>query len=295
MDPVSVLTSALVTNFFGLIFGGNNNQQGQVLERFLDTLSTNFANRVENIVRDAFTEQNLLEIKTDLYSAACAFRTFTASHDQDETQLTLACQKVIEARSRVFTASEQIISRDLQYMQNENTEEKGAATRAHNKAFQAAITALQAISALDMMVFEKKVRRYPQLRAEAVTRVGEYINLANQLMEAYRVHQYRRTYVKFYNKCVGYDTGDCGYWFHIACDAKRYLDATVIEHITETIPQIDPKDFERLTQPFNQRVVRRHNDDRTITNAATQYLTQSRGNIQDTVTILTNLQNAYRN
>ena len=294
MDPVSTLTGVLVSNFVGFLFGGGNRSEGQVLETFLEALTTNFTNRVENVVRDAFTEQNFLEIRADIMSGATAFRTFRASREEDQYHLNLACQKIIEARSRIFAASELIISRDLQYMRDESTERKGAATLQHNRAFQAALVALQAVSALDMLVFRSKIARIPTLRTEASTRLTEYINLANQLKQQYMVHQSRRTWVKFESQLQCYDGGEgVGYHCTALCKARRFLDATVIDTVEENHYQINPKRYNELVEPFNQRVTRRHVEDRSVYNAAEEYLTRAPGNIQSSITIWTELQTQF--
>lgn len=285
MDPITAVAGALVTNLFGALFGGNNQQQGQVLEAFLDTMTTGFSHRVENIVRDAFTDQNLLEIKTDIMSAATAFRTYNAA-PEDDTQLTLACQKVIEARSRTFTATRQIIDRDLGYMRNENIEQKGAQLAQHNQAFKASIVALQAVATLDIMILGAKIRRIPGLRGELTTRLREYVTHAEELKNQYTLHQTRRMWVKFESELLCYDGGEgVGYHCSALCKARRFLDAQVIDTIQENHYQIDPRKYQTYVDPFNMRVARTHNEDRRALTAATEHLTRASGNIQASITL----------
>lgn len=294
MDPVSTLTGILVSNLVGFLFGGGNQNQGEVLETFLETLTTSFTNRVENVVRDAFTEQNFLEIKADIMSGATAFRTFRNSGGQDEYHLGIACHKIIEARSRIFAASELIISRDLQYMRDESIERKGAATLQHNRAFQAAFVAIQAVAALDVMVFGARVVRIPALRREAATRLTEYINRANELKTQYLLHQSRRTWVRYESQLQCYDGGEgVGYHCTALCRARRFLDGNVIDSQEQNICQIDPRKYEQLIQPFNERVTRRHVEDRSVYNAAVEYLERSPGNIQTSINTWTELQTQF--
>ncbi|MCE5293845.1 MAG: hypothetical protein LLF94_04455 [Chlamydiales bacterium] len=276
-----------VVGILGNLLGRLGSQE-QTLERFLAILSSEFAHRVENIVRDAFTEQNLLEVRTDILSSVTAFRTFTRTENRDFTQFNLACEKVLTARSRVFTSCEQILNRDpRQYVSILDPEQKGRATLQHDSALKAAMAALQTVAALDLLLLSKKIERYPTLRAEGISRIDEYVELASRLKSQYEMHQHARSWVIFEHRF-----NVITFW--ALSNASRYVDGKEVKTFKDGKFLKKFEELEPFKEQFQYTVSAEHNADNTLSTAATEFLTRSNGNIEQAITLWTTLQTSYR-
>ncbi len=266
IDIGVIIVSAVVSNALGSVFGNFFNRFGsgdrRTLETFLATLSTDFVHRVENVVRDAFTSQNFLEVKTDITTAATAFRTFQASEGMDGTQLDTASNSVLAARSRLFAVTREIcaFSENKKNIQIADPVAKGASALQHSRALEASMAALQAIAALDLLVLAKKTERYPALRAEVVNRVNEYKALATQLKEQYVGAQSFRQWVQWDHNILnipsvpgtfGGTTGGGGTRCHFK--ALYYRDGNVINKMEKVYPETDRVQAEKLKGEFQSQ------------------------------------------
>ncbi len=279
---VSQVVSAVIGNFFGR-YGV---QEGKTLDTFLATLSTDFVHRVENVVRNAFTEQNFLELKVDLRSASSAFRTYVASQalDEsgmptafaDESELRTACVKIHDARSRIFALNDNLIAVDpVSFMLIADPAQKGSVISQRHKALESAMASLQAVAALDLLVSAKKAEQFPATRAEIVTRVGEYHKMADKLKQTYLTHQNFRSWVStdLYNK--GMDGGG-----HYCCfTATRFVDGVVTENTTQKHLHVHGNDVAQYKQNFQLSLARKYGNDHSLEIAANTTLS-AEGNIE---------------
>lgn len=199
-NPVlSGVISSLVSNLFG----------SDSLEVFLHILSKDFSARVENAIRAAFTEQNLLEIKINIINASNNLRQYkilaeTNKPDENKESVKLlaqSSQNIQSACARILSVSQSLIEKHarkptpgflgLLYSYNNNpakikdNSERGNQVNAHLSQIEACINALKTAVAMDLLVMAARVKHYPSLNIEAVERINEYLDIAAKLRSAY--------------------------------------------------------------------------------------------------------------
>lgn len=277
ITPLSRVIDALLGNFFGRY----NIQHGKTLDTFLKTLSVDFVNRVENIVRDAFTEQNLLEVKTALRTAVTAFRTFTTSESQDISNLEVACLRVLDARSRLMTTIDGILKLDPnRFMAFGDPAQKGAAVVQHNKTLEASMAALQAVAAIDLLVLSRKIEKFRTIAGEIAARVDEYCHYADELKQEYLNHQSLRSWVKWNHNIKFFGAvGNCWFICH------RYVDGVIVNKHESRLFDVHFLRVENEKREFERPLIQKYGQDFALYEAAKQKVSSSDGNIEEAVKI----------
>jgi hypothetical protein len=286
VDLGAILANGAISQGLGFVLGnffgqfGNRAQTDRTLTNFLKTLSTEFVNRVENVVRDAFTNQNFLEVKTDLRSAATAFRTYTASEELDKSQMVSACARVIDARSRLFSSAEALLAIEPgSFLTIADPAQKGSAITQRNRALEASMKALQAVAALDLLILAKKTEQFPGVGAEIVSRVNEYCHMADELKQTYLNHQSFRSWVKWEHQVKPMDGGGMDCIFH----CTLYRDGDVVENGDQRLFHIPHGQVDQCKQRFEAPLKNKYGNDQTLYRAAKVKVSESVGNIDEAI------------
>lgn len=194
-----VIVSHVVSSFINALFKNNARHykagpEGN-LEVFLNTLSNDFVNRVENVIRAAFSEQALQDVKRDVTSAATSLRTYAATSGKDTFHLDTATGAILNARSKLIVECENIFSfkQRNEVHKIKDPSHFGKMIAINSKALEAAMSALQAIAALDITILSSRAEKYAGLNKEIVQRITEYTALADRLKKIYKGTQPLRT------------------------------------------------------------------------------------------------------
>ncbi len=220
-------------------------QEGDTLNKFLNLLSTDFVNRVENVVRAAFDDENFIKLKTDIIAASTAFRTYNATQGQDIFQLDIACARVLNARSLLFASSERFVKfdedrtwhiyskRPLRVGAHPNPAEEAKIVSQNLRGLEASMSALHAIANLDILTLSYRADIYPGLVEEIRERIKEYEWRAIRLKNAYVYQQVFRVF----SRCIRQEPRH----FEVHC----YRDGVSVQHIDGPCTNGEPEDTKK--------------------------------------------------
>lgn len=185
---INAAVSTILGNLFGILVGPK--QDNRTLQVFLNTLSKDFASTVELQMRAAFTDQNFLQIKAKIISGATALRSYSTDKNA-KNYLTKALSDILDARSLLFVEAEKVTLDYIfqngrgHFLQEADPGKKWAAISLHQRAMEAAMVALQAVAALDLVSLCAKAAYAPNIKGEIIQRINEYDALGQKLAGAY--------------------------------------------------------------------------------------------------------------
>jgi len=291
----AIIGNAFVSGVVGQIFGlfsSHYSVNAQTLDTFLKTLSSDFANRVENIVRAAFSDQTFLQIKSDVMSAAIALRTYAASGKADRTQLDLATQQILSARSTLFVEAQRIASVSMHtLMANSNPAQKANEILQNIKALDSSMSALQAITALDITILTSRAEIYPGLSKEIVTRCTEDIELAETLKQDYLMKQTIRGLVIKEKDFAKEQPGTGG----VSVDFKITYYKDGVEADSRTLVGFYPHGiYEEARRKAEMDLARKCGTDFTFYHKAEDRLSKDPGNINEAIKLWRTVMNYFK-
>lgn len=197
------VVGTIINSVFSLFGGGGNNQED--LQRFLRILSQDFSGRVETIMRAAFDQQNLLEIRAALTSSAESLRTYVNSGLHDDYHLSRACGRAGAAYARLAAVANNLLSTrcspqvirsgpgalESRYcggsndIRNLNSPNRVSNVYSYNRGLQCLIDSLIAVAGLNILVLSARAEHYPGLYREIIARIDSYLDLAHRLRDAF--------------------------------------------------------------------------------------------------------------
>lgn len=285
LDIGAVFANAAAGQAIGFLIGNflnrsDPNAAQKTLERFLRVLSSDFTNRVEIIVRAAFSEQNFLTMKADVTTAVTAFRAYAVTQGKDALQLDVATQKILDARSLLFAEVTALLSRgqDRNLLNVPDPAEKARVVLQYVRSQEAAMTALQAIAALDITILAKRAEAYPGLNREIVERVNEYTETAEKLTCAYLVTPSFRRWIKWNHTNPVIADGVHAQWF----EGSYYVDGREVQHEREKLISHvgDEQTKKKAKSVFESKLQRVYQNDQKLDLEAESYLKKP-GNIEE--------------
>lgn len=202
-NPAAIIASqvigVVITRFISFLFSGPPLPVAalqQNLEQFLNTLSRDFANKVEEVVRNSFFENNFDHIKANILTANATLVRFQSTKTVtmplgDQQVLNLAKHDVDYAYSLLLTQIQRILVAADRPPRNTPTSLKSYLTM-----IEIALSALQACALIDLSVSTEYADHFPNYKQNILQRLDEYIQYSNQLVELFKRHQSLRVVKK---------------------------------------------------------------------------------------------------
>ena len=187
---IAQLIGFVFSKILTLIFGAANSNQlnHQTLEQLLNTMSRDFANKVEEIVKNAFFENSIDTIKTDILTAHLSierFRTTKTSRNPrgDQAVLNIAKHDIDRACAALFVQ----ITKILLKADNPPKDTK-TSIRSYLYMIEYAITTLQALAAVDLDISVEYIDFHQNYYEQTISRIEAYTTHITQLCGLFARH-----------------------------------------------------------------------------------------------------------